>query len=316
MDRLLKKGTLTLITTIGWLLIIIGIIAAFLAPAEFYSYYLFSEGGRFHYDGFGFGSFIFGIISIQIFAYYLIAILFIPLGYGHIKRQKWIAKIVLTLLWIWYICGIPLLMILLFMLITFKVPSLFFMIFCIILCISSYTFIPVLLIKFYKSENVENALRINNGINKFIEKYPTSILINVTLLVFYIFAFHALFLFKGIFPFFGNWLINFQGFIVITISILIFVTLIIGTLRMKSWAWWLAFIYLCVFSVSSAITLILSDVEKIVTLLNLPETESKALINIPLEGFHLFLIAGVPLILSIAAIIYSRKFYGESKRTV
>jgi hypothetical protein len=315
MDKYSKR-TLTLITTFGWLLIIIGIIAALLAPAEFYSYYLFSKGGRFHYDGFGFGSFIFGIISIQIFAYYLIAILFIPLGYGHIKRHKWISKIVLTLLWIWYICGIPLIMILLFMLITFKVPSLFFMIFCIILCISSYTFIPVLLIRFYKSDNVENALSINNGINKFIEKYPTSILINATLLVFYIFVFHSLFFFKGIFPFFGNWLIDFPGFIVITVSILIFVALIIGTLRIKSWAWWVSFIYLCVFSLSLSMTLIPSNVEEIVTLLNLPATESKALINIPLEGLHLFLIAGVPLILSIAAIIYSRKFYGESKITV
>ena len=38
-----------------------------------YCFYLFSEGGRFHYEGFGFGSFMFGNIASQIVGYYLIA---------------------------------------------------------------------------------------------------------------------------------------------------------------------------------------------------------------------------------------------------
>lgn len=59
MNEYLNKISPHIITLIGLLLLIIGITAAFLGPAESYCYYLFTEGGRFHYEGFGFGSFMF-----------------------------------------------------------------------------------------------------------------------------------------------------------------------------------------------------------------------------------------------------------------
>ena len=58
---------------IGALLLVVGAIAAFYGPIEMYCFYMFSEGGRFHYQGFGFGSFMFGNIATQIIGYYLIA---------------------------------------------------------------------------------------------------------------------------------------------------------------------------------------------------------------------------------------------------
>ena len=48
---------------IGVLLLLIGIPIALLGPIEMYSFYLFSAGGRFYYEGFGFGSFMFGNIG-------------------------------------------------------------------------------------------------------------------------------------------------------------------------------------------------------------------------------------------------------------
>ena len=72
------------IAVIGVLLLLSGIAVGFLGPLEMYCFYLYSEGGRFHYEGFGFGSFMFGNIASQIVGYYLIAALFIPLGYGHL----------------------------------------------------------------------------------------------------------------------------------------------------------------------------------------------------------------------------------------
>ena len=88
-----------ILAVIGVLLLFVGIGAAFLGPAEMYCFYLFSEGGRFHYGGFGFGSFMFGNIAGQIVGYYLIAALFIPLGYGHLKVRRWARTLSLTLLW-------------------------------------------------------------------------------------------------------------------------------------------------------------------------------------------------------------------------
>jgi hypothetical protein len=42
---------------------------------------LFSEGGSFSYEGFGFGSFMFGNIASQVIGYYLIAAVLIVVGY-------------------------------------------------------------------------------------------------------------------------------------------------------------------------------------------------------------------------------------------
>ena len=70
-----------ILVIIGVLLLLVGLGAAFLGPVEMYCFYLFSEGGRFHYDGFGFGSFMFGNIAWQIVGYYLIALVAVPLGY-------------------------------------------------------------------------------------------------------------------------------------------------------------------------------------------------------------------------------------------
>ena len=82
--EMLKNTRLTL-RIIGILSILIGSFSALIGPIEFYSYYLFSEGGRFHYEGFGMGSFMFAFITVQIVCYYLIAVVFLSLGYGHLK---------------------------------------------------------------------------------------------------------------------------------------------------------------------------------------------------------------------------------------
>src|SRR5512137_3172380 len=77
------------ITAIGVLSLLGGTAVGALGPLEMYCFYLFSEGGRFHYEGFGFGSFMFGNIASQIVGYYLIAAMLIPLGYGHLKVRRW-----------------------------------------------------------------------------------------------------------------------------------------------------------------------------------------------------------------------------------
>ena len=93
---------------IGALLLLVGVAAAFFGPVEMYCFYLFSRGGRFYYEGFGFGSFMFGNIAAQIVGYYLIAAVAIPLGYGHLKRRRWARPLALALLWFWLVVGIPL----------------------------------------------------------------------------------------------------------------------------------------------------------------------------------------------------------------
>ena len=88
--ELLSKNTaLLVIKILGILQLAIGLFSLVIAPLEIYSFYLFSEDGRFYYEGFGIGSFLYGLIAGQIIGYYFIAFLFITLGYGHLKLQRW-----------------------------------------------------------------------------------------------------------------------------------------------------------------------------------------------------------------------------------
>jgi len=102
------KDRSLVLALIGGFLLLVGLVAAFFGPIEMYCFYLFSEGGRFHYEGFGFGSFMFGNIACQIIGYYFIAALCIPLGYGHLKARRWARTLSLTLLECWLVVGAPL----------------------------------------------------------------------------------------------------------------------------------------------------------------------------------------------------------------
>jgi hypothetical protein len=106
------------LAALGVPLLLVGIGAAALGPAEMYCFYLFSEGGPFHYEGFGLGSFMFGNIATQIIGYYVIALLLIPLGYGHLKLRRWARTLALTLLYAWLVLGVPLAVAFLFVLFT------------------------------------------------------------------------------------------------------------------------------------------------------------------------------------------------------
>jgi hypothetical protein len=258
---------------------------------------------------------MFGQITMQIWGYYIIAAICIILGYGHLKKYIWIKKISLTLLYVWFIVGIPILPILLFILVTNKDPSLLLIIVSVIFCLFSYTLIPVLLIKLYKSKSVEMVLSKNGNIFSFIDKYPIPLLILLLLYLFYIYAFHVLLLFRGIFPCFGQWIINFKGTALYSLSILYFIAVIIGTVNKKLWSWWASLLYFSIYTVSLLITLLVSDFADIVTVLNLPARELQALINIPLNGLHLALFFGLPILLTLGIIVSSRKFFSVSEQT-
>ena len=60
------KDRTRLIQAIGVLLLLGGVGSGLVAPLETYCFYLFSEGGRFYYEGFRFGSFMFGLIAFRI----------------------------------------------------------------------------------------------------------------------------------------------------------------------------------------------------------------------------------------------------------
>ena len=161
-----------MIAVIGVVLLLVGIAVGFLGPLEMYCFYLFAEGGRFHYEGFGFGSFMFGNIASQIVGYYLIAAALIPLGYGHLKMRRWARTLALTLLWSWLVVGAPLIVVVFFILAGSKDLSVPAALIALVFLGLSYLVFPALLIQFYRGRNVKRTFETHDGKSYWIRLCP------------------------------------------------------------------------------------------------------------------------------------------------
>ena len=298
-----------ILAVIGVLLLSIGTVAAFLGPAEMYCFYLFSEGGRFHYEGFGFGSFMFGNIACQIVGYYLIAALFIPLGYGHLKVRRWARTLSLTLLWFWLVVGVPLTIVFFFILAGSKDLSLAAALIAVVFLGLSYLVFPGLLIRFYRSRNVKRTFETKDAKSYWIEDLPIPILVLCSLYLFYIVVLHMLILFNGMFPVFGVFLFGFQGILLLDISIACWVCLIWGTLRLRMWAWWGSVVYSSFITFSTIITLFKSSYSTILSGLEFPPREIEFLGGLPVQGYHFAVLVGIPLLITLGLLIHSKRYF-------
>jgi hypothetical protein len=298
-----------ILAAIGVLLLSVGIVAAFLGPAEMYCFYLFSEGGRFHYEGFGFGSFMFGNIASQIMGYYLIAMVCIPLGYGHLRIRRWARTLSLTLLGFWLVAGVPLIVVFLFILLASKDLSLAGGLIAVISLGLSYTVLPGLLIWFYRSKDVKLTFETKDPKSYWIEALPLPVLVLCSLFLLYAIALHIPIFFNGIFPLFGVWLSDLEGILLIDISIMCLVGLIWGTLKLRAWAWWGTLVYFGLMTFSSILTLSMSSFSNILSKMRFPETEMGILQRLPFQGYHFAALIAIPLVITLGLISYSKRYF-------
>jgi MFS family permease len=298
-----------LIALIGVLVLLVGIAVGFLGPIEMYCFYLFSEGGRFHYEGFGWGSFMFGNIASQIIGYYLIAALLIPLGYGHLKIRRWARTLSLTLLWSWLVVGAPLIVIVFFILAGSKDLSLPVALITLVLLMLSYLVFPGLLIRFYRGRNVRRTFETKDTKSCWVENLPMPILVLSSLYLFYIVILHILILFNGIFPALGVFVFGLQGILLLDISIGCLICLIWGTLRLRLWAWWGAVILLGLFTFSTIPTFFRSSYSAILSGLAFPPREMEFLGGVPAQGYHFAILAGIPLLITLGVAILSKRHF-------
>ena len=295
----------------GILLLLIGIAAAFLGPIEMYCFYLFSDGGRFHYEGFRFGSFMFGNIASQIIGYYVIAAVCIPLGYGHLTVRRWARTLSLTLLWFWLVVGAPLAVVFFFVLITAKELSLVAVLIVAVLLCLSYFLVPGLLIRFYRGRNVRLTFENRDTRSYWTERVPIPILVLCALYLFYAITLHVPIFFNGIFPLFGTFLSGLEGILLLDVSILALAFLTWGTMRLRTWAWWGSLVYFGLLTFSSILTLARSSYAEILAVIDFPPREIEFLEGVPIQGTHLAVFVGIPLLLTVAAIVASKRCFGR-----
>ncbi len=303
------KDRRLILAMIGALALLVGMTSAFFGPLEIYCFYLFSEGGRFYFEGFGFGSLIFGNIASQIIGYYLIAALLIPLGYGHLKMRRWARTFALTLLWSWLVVGAPLTLVFMGTFAIYKDPSPITALIMLPSMALFYPIIPGLLIRFYRGENVRLTFEARDPRSYWTETLALPILVLCFLFSLYIIMLHIPFFFNGIFPFFGVLLFDMQGFLVLDVLIMCLACLIWGTLKRKIWAWWGACIYFGWLTFSSILAFSRSSYLDILSKMNFPPTEMEPMQNVPLQGFHIAAFVGLPLLSTLGAIIFSKRYF-------
>lgn len=298
------------IVVMGAILLLGGIAVGLLGPLEMYCFYLFSEGGRFYYEGFGFGSFMFGNIASQIVGYYLIAAVLIPLGYGHLKVRRWARTLTVALLWSWMVVGAPLTLVVSFVLVASKDLSLPVALIVLAFLGLSYLALPGLLIRFYQGRNVRRTFEARDAKICWIEALPTPILVLSALYLFYAVMLHILILFNGMFPAFGIFRFGLQGIVMLDISIACLLLMTWGTLRRRPWAWWLSVVWMGLFTFSTLFTLVRSSYATILSGLAFPPLEMEMLGGLPLQGHHYAVLVGPPLLITWIVAVLSRRHFG------
>jgi hypothetical protein len=293
----------------GVILLVVGVAMAFLGPMEMYVFYFFTEGGRFHYEGFGFGSFMFGNIAAQIVGYYLIAMVCMPLGYGNIMRRRWARTLSLTALGFWLVAGIPLMVAFMFVLMASKDVSLPTVLIALLGLALSYAVVPVLLIRFYRSPDVRLTFESKDPRSPWLEGVPLPVLVVCAVFGLTIAVLHVLILFNGVFPLFNILIFELQGIELIALSILILVGLIWGLLRLRPWAWWGSVVYWGFLTFSSITALSRTTLADILPQMKFAPLEMEALGGIPLHGAHLAVLAGIPLLVTLGLLAYSKRYF-------
>lgn len=300
------KDRTRVLVVFGLILLGGGLFAAFLAPVEMYCFYLFSEGGRFHYEGFGFGSFMFGNIASQIIAYYLIAAVLIPLGYGHLRLRRWARPLSVVLLWFWLVVGIPVVFLFMAVLVSSKelAPAVAFAV--LVLLVLSYALVPWLLIRFYRGQNLRLTFEARDPRPSWPEERYMASLVVGSLFLFFAVALQIPIFFNGLYPLFGTWLTGLTGIVALTLTAFCLGFLAWGILEQYCWAWWGGILLLGAFTASTIVTLVTSSYAELLSLLNFPATELEFLKDIPAQGYHFALFVGVPLVITLVVLALSK----------
>jgi hypothetical protein len=301
-----------LVRLFGVAALLAGLSIAFIGPLEMICFYWFGEGGRFHYPGFRFGSFMFANIAAQIACYYAIGIALIVLGYGHLARRRWVRPLVLAGLSFWRLLGLPLSLVFLVVLVASKEVTPAFLVLTVVLLAAAYLGVPWWLRRFYRSRDLLLTLETRDPHEHWLEQLSTPILTLCLLYLFYEIALHIPILLNGLYPLFGTFLTRLPGIAALDVSIWVLAALTWGTFKRQRWAWWGGLAYWGGLTLSTVVSLASTGYLELLDLLALPPREIEFLDGVPLQGVHLALFFGLVFALPLGWLIACRKHFGPN----
>lgn len=300
----------------GIVQLIVGVVAAFYGPMEIYVFYFFSSNGRFHYDGFGVGSFWFGLLVVHNIAYYIVAGLLLPTGYGTIRRRRWALTLSRLILWLWLGGGALLLLNLIVLtpaiLQMGLARNVLFLRLSIVFGFVVLLFIglPVLLLRFYRAAPVGQYFTAQDERLYWTERTPFPLLVLFVLLAAVVLALHLAIFFQAIFPVWGTLLMGRTAVYVIDTFILILLGLIFGLVKRQVWAWWGALAYFSWLTLSSLLTFGRLTFNDIIGRMNLPAFELEWLARVTiLDGYRLVWLLIGPLLAILGLLLATRHYF-------
>jgi hypothetical protein len=304
---------------IGSILIIVSLVAAYYGPLEIFVFYLFSEGGRFHYEGFGVGSFWFAALVVQNMGYYIVAALCLPIGIGHLKLRRWSLTLTRLYLWFWLGSGLLLAANLIAL-----IPRAFDLelsqdlLLTRLAIIAVFAFaglilLPALALRFYRSEKVRVVFEESDPKAYWTERYPFTLLALLLLFAIMILVMHVAIFFQAVFPLFGQIMLGRGSVYLISLCILISGILAYGIAQLKRWAWWASLVYLLLLSASSLIAFSRHTFYQIIRMMDLPAYEMEFLDQLRLlHDFHLSGLVALPLLVALGLLIYSKRYFEKT----
>jgi MFS family permease len=214
---------LILVRCIGVLFLLIGLISLYAVPAEFTSFYSFSTGGDFYYEGFGFGSLLFATILISALLYATLALIGIPVGIGNIQSTSWGYRLsciflvsVIAIGASFVICiGLS------FRLLDSLIVSQYILILFIL--IQMLVVLPYLLLRFYRNQNTKRLFSPSR--NAFFVNQSESKMVSIFLNLMWVIAFVVMIFLKGAFPFMGVFVFKTLGTYLLSAAILVLLVL-------------------------------------------------------------------------------------------
>ena len=265
------------IKTIGLLLLVTGLLSLFLVFAEFTSFYAFSEGSKFHYDGFGFGSLMFAFIVSNVMAYFTIAASCIPLGIGNLALKKWGLNLSLAFLRTILIIGATIIISFLFSFDLIKIlepyQTLIILAFLLIFSIG----LPFVLVKFYLNPKSERLFE-NSDFDNYFEKQSPEKLTIILLNFFWILVFYLLIFLKGAFPVFSKFIFNKEGVYLLSTASFTLIVLTYLFYKNKYYAKFASVAYYIVIFFTFGATFLKYTTKDFLNLLNLPAYEMEKVV--------------------------------------
>ena len=113
---------------------------------------------------------------------------------------------------------------------------------------------------------------------------------------------------------FGSFVRGTGGTVLIAVTTLLFVLLIRGTLSRRLWAWRGACVLLGLLVVLAVLASLCTGYSALLSVLSFPSAEMRFLAGVPVQGWHLAVLSGIPLLAGLLAAATSRRCFKDPRR--